>query len=165
MLTLNKSSIVEFLNQRDLEATIQDETDQIYVKLAVEKREFPLFLRIYEDTGLLQLLVFLPCSLEKDKVAEMGRLLHMLNKEIDIPGFGMDEMAGVVFFRCIIPSHEKEIHGETLEAFLGTIQTISHSFSPAVEALAAGAVSFEEMLSKAQEMQDQAEGQATQEPS
>ncbi len=92
-----------------------------------------------------------------EKVADMGRLLHMFNKELDVPGFGMDELIGVVFFRCMIPSHKHEIQEQIVESYLSTFKTVCHSFSPAVEALAAGAITFDQMLAKAAAAQKEAE--------
>ncbi len=157
MLKLSYDALTPFLKQQDVEVELQKETSQLYGPLKVANREFPFFVRIFEEGGLLQMLVFLPCNVVKERIADMGRLLHMFNKELDIPGFGMDEAIGVVFFRCMIPSFQKEIPDTTVEAYLKTFKTICQSFSPAVEALAAGVVTFDEMLAKANEAQKEEE--------
>ncbi|MDP1836630.1 MAG: YbjN domain-containing protein [Chlamydiales bacterium] len=157
MLKLTYDQLVPFFQKHGLDSQIQSETNQIYAPLKVGEREFPFFVRIFEGSGLLQLLVFLPCNVPAERVSDMGRLLHMFNKELDVPGFGMDEMIGVVFFRCMVPVYEEEIPEAILESFLATFKTICQSFSPAVEALAAGAVTFDEMLAKANAAQKEAE--------
>lgn len=159
MLKLNYTQLLPFFQKHELNAQIQTETNQIFAPLKVGEREFPFFVRTFDESGLLQLLVFLPCNVPAERVADMGRLLHMFNKELDVPGFGMDEVIGVVFFRCMLASHKQEIPESTVESYLTTFKTICQSFSPAVEALAAGAVTFDEMLAKANAAQKEAEEQ------
>ncbi len=157
MLKLNYEHLLKFLKTQEFDAQLQTETNQLYTPLKVGDREFPFFARIFEESGLLQLLVFLPCSVTADKVGDMGRLLHMFNKELDVPGFGMDELIGVVFFRCMVPTFKNEVQEQVVESYLATFKTVCHSFSPAVEALAAGAITFDQMLEKAAAAQKEAE--------
>lgn len=155
MLTLSLDNLQKALTKRKYAANIQTETQQVYVILKLEKREFPLFIRIYQEEDLLQMLAFFPCQVKPDTAADTGRLLHLFNKELDIPGFGMDEMAGVVFFRCMIPSQTLKIPETFLDAFLHTIELACQTFSPTIEAVAAGLVTFDEILKKAQEASNQ----------
>lgn len=151
MITLSLDSLQKALIEKKHSANIQKETEQVYCILKLEKREFPLFLRIYQDEELLQLLAFFPCEVKADTAAEVARLLHLFNKELDIPGFGMDELAGVVFFRCMIPTANRKISQELFDAYISTIELACKTFSPTVEAVAAGLITFDEILSKARE--------------
>ena len=108
------------MQKNKYEADIQSETQQVYTILKISQKEYPLFLRVFDDGHLLQMLAFIPCQLERNVVPDMARLLHLLNKELDVPGFGMDEMAGVVFYRLMLPTPSKKIDGELLLAFLKT---------------------------------------------
>lgn len=157
MLKLTNDALLTYFKKQGLDSQIQSETNQIYAPLKSGDREFPFFVRVFEESGLLQLLVFLPCNVPPERVADMARLLHMFNKELDVPGFGMDEMIGVVFFRAMVPSIKGEVSEATVESFLTTFKTVCHSFSPAVEALAAGVITFDEMLAKANAAQKEAE--------
>lgn len=156
MVKLEYHSLLPFFKKQGLEAEIQKETNQIYALLKIENKEFPLFSRIFEQSGLLQLLVFLPCTIPSKQVADIGRLLHMFNKELDVPGFGMDETVGVAFFRCMVAFHKDEIPEAILDSYMATFKTVCHSFSPAVEALAAGVITFEELVKKASAAQNEA---------
>jgi hypothetical protein len=104
---------------------------------------------------LLQLLVFIPCQLQKEVIPDMARLLHLLNKELDVPGFGMDEMAGVIFYRLMLPTPNKKIEEELLGAFLRTVEQVCKMFSGPIEAVAMGATTLEEILTKAKELGSQ----------
>lgn len=157
MIKLSNESIEKFLKEEGLEAQIQSDTGQVYASLKVDEREFPFFARIFEETGLLQLLAFIPSNVPANIYPDMARLLHMFNKELDVPGFGMDETIGVVFFRCMLASHKQQLQADVLKAYLTTFRTVCESFSPAIQALAAGAITLDELLRKANEAQREAE--------
>jgi len=151
MTKANIQDLQEYLSGKGHEAQLQKETDQIYVVLKLLEREFPLFLRIMGEGDLLQMMVFFPCNIKDESVNDLARLLHLLNKELDIPGFGMDEKAKVAFYRCMIPAIDGEIHNGILDGFMNSIQLVCETFTPAVEAVAYAATSFDELLEKAAE--------------
>lgn len=141
------------MRKHNYEADIQEDTQQVYTILKIGGKEYPLFLRIFDDGHLLQMLAFIPSPLEKHIVSDMARLLHILNKELDVPGFGMDEMAGIVFYRLMLPTHKKKIEGELLIAFIKTIEQVCKMFAGPIEAVGYGQLTLEEILKKAQDMQ------------
>lgn len=151
MIPLENNALLAYYQKQGHQAEIQAETNQIYFPLKTEKKEFPVFSRVFEEGGLLQLLVFFPCAIEGKTIPDMARLLHMFNKELDLPGFGMDEISGVVFFRWMIPCQNQQAPEALLTAFLATLQTVCQTFSPVVEAVAAGAVTFDTLLEKAKQ--------------
>lgn len=148
MTTLSLQNIEKFLRQKKYDAQVQKETQQVYTVLKLQEREFPLFIRIYEGDELLQILVFFPCKLSEKTLADTGRLLHLFNKELDIPGFGMDEISQVVFFRCMVPVKKKQLDEELLETFLKTTELACQTFSLTIEAIAGGLVNLDEMIEK-----------------
>lgn len=151
MSTLTLENIQKLLQKKKHDASIQQETQQVYTIVKVGEREFPLFVRIYDQGELVQLLAFFPCQLKAETVGDVSRLLHIFNKELDIPGFGMDEVAGVVFFRCMIPMKKNKLDEQLIETFLNTIELACQTFSPTIEAIALGIVNLDEMIRKAQE--------------
>ena len=155
MIPLNLNKIQAHLRSQGIEAELQKETDQLCILLKIAEREYPLFIRIYEGGDLLQLLAFLPCNTKPETLSETARLLHLLNKEIDIPGFGMDEGAEVVFYRCMIPIKDKQIDENLLDSYVRASQTVCQSFAPVVAAVAYGAVTFDEVMKKSKEQSNQ----------
>lgn len=178
MITMTPEDILAFMRKNNYEAEIQTDTQQVYTILKIEKKEYPLFLRVFDEGHLLQLLVFIPCHIEPNDVftpgnkpdkhnpdphshskirvlADMARLLHLLNKELDVPGFGMDEMAGVVFYRLMLPTPKKKIEADLLSAFLKTIEHVCKMFATPIEAVSAGHTTLDEILAKAQENEGQ----------
>lgn len=151
MIKVDLNTLQKFLTDKNYDAKLQEETNQIYVILKVSGREFPLFLRIFESSDLLQLLAFMPCQIKHGTHADLARLLHLINKELDIPGFGMDESAGVTFYRCMLPIPGKQIDERLLETYIKSIELICESISPPIIAVAGGLATFSEILQKARE--------------
>jgi hypothetical protein len=151
MINLKLDAILEYLTKKGVPAQLQDETNQIIIIFKIGDREFPLFIRIFEGGELLQLLAFIPCNMKKSTFADTGRLLHLLNKELDIPGFGQDEDTAVVFYRCMLPIQNQQLDEAVFDAYLNSIQLVCKSFSPVIAAVAYGSSTFEEILQKARE--------------
>lgn len=174
MISMTPESILAFMQKNGYQADIQNDTQQVYTILNVDSKEYPLFIRVFDDGHLLQLLAFIPSQLQADErfslgtaqtsleqetsspsiIADVARLLHLLNKELDVPGFGMDEMAGVVFYRVMLPTPKKKIDADLVLAFLKTVENVCQMFSAPIEAVSAGHATLNEILAKAQEMND-----------
>lgn len=173
---MTPDSLLNFMQKNKYEANIQSDTQQVYTIFKINKKEYPLFLRVFDDGHLLQLLVFIPCALEpnqkfafdkktkrepsesssdksKESVADLARLLHLLNKELDVPGFGMDEMAGVVFYRLMLPTPKKKFDEDLLVAYLKTAEHVCQMFSTPIEAVSSGQMTLDQILAKAHELE------------
>jgi hypothetical protein len=135
-----------------LDGKVQKETNQIYTVLTFEGKEFPLFIRELHEGELLQFLVFIPCYVEPAKASDVSRFLHMLNKELDMPGFCLDEASMTIFYRLILPTINKELQEGSFEAFINTTTMVCKTFGTIIEALAIGAMTLEEILRKASEL-------------
>lgn len=154
MINLTLEALLKLLQKHDYEPSIQEETQQVYTILKLENKEYPLFLRIFDEGHLLQLLVFLPSELKKESVNDMARLLHLLNKELDIPGFGMDETAGVIFYRVMLPTPHKKIDTELLLAYIKTIEHVCQMFATPVEAVGFGHATLDQILKQTEELKN-----------
>lgn len=155
MLLMTPNTLHGFMRKNNYAAEIQEETQQVYTILKINQREYPLFLRVFDDGHLLQILTFIPCPVESQVVPDMARLLHLLNKELDVPGFGMDEISGTVFYRLMLPTPKKKIEEDVLIAFIKTVEQVCQTFAPPVEAIGHGQVTLQEILDKAKEMDSQ----------
>lgn len=150
MLKLDLSDIKAHFKQKGINAELQTETNQLVVVLKVADRDFPLFIRVFEGGDLLQLIAFVPCTIQPKSVGDTARLLHLLNKEIDVPGFGMDENAQVVFYRCMVPAKDQHVDSAIFDAYFNAANVVCTSFTPVIAAVASGTTTFEEVLKKAQ---------------
>lgn len=180
MIHITPEALLQFMQKNNYQAEIQPDTQQVYTIFKLNQKEYPLFLRVFDNGYLLQLLVFIPSHLgpnqqfvleKKDDAAgaasaapqsqqqtaiasDLARLLHLLNKELDVPGFGMDEQAGVVFYRVMLPTPKKKVESDLLLAFLKTVERVCQMFSIPIEAVSAGQMTLTEILEKAKKTEN-----------
>lgn len=148
-MKLSPQSLIETLTSFNFDAKLQDETNQVYFVFEHEKKEFPIFFRTLHEAELLQILTFVPCQIKAHKISDVARFLHMLNKELDVPGFCLDEQSSTIFYRLLLPTLKQEFEPEALEAFVNTSQVVCKSFATVIDALANGTITLEEILKKA----------------
>lgn len=148
MINLSLESLQENLSNKGFAVELQKETKQLYIIYKINDKEFPLFLRIFGEGELLQLIAFIPCEVKTSARGDIGRLLHRLNKELDIPGFGMDEQADLLFYRLMMPSIEKKIVEGHLHRYVASIEEILKNFSPVIAYVASGTGSYDDVQKK-----------------
>lgn len=151
MIPLNPQSLLKYLKEIKIDVKFQEETDQVYLTYHLFNQDFPLFLRVIEGGELLQMILFMPCTAKKETNPDVARLLHLINKELDVPGFGMDETKGLIFYRILLHAIQKKIDTTILQAFLKSYELLSETFFPVILAVVEGKSSFEEVLQKSQE--------------
>lgn len=143
-------SLNKYLEAQKLKPTMQQETGQSYVIFKINGQEFPLFFRIYEGEESLQMLIFFPLQVKKERFDAMARMLHLLNKEIDLPGFGIDETVGLVYHRIMIPIFNKKIDTHLFATYLAAVPKICEKFYPSIIGTATSEMSFDEIVKKSQ---------------
>lgn len=144
MLKLNLPDLLEHVKQKKLEAQMQNK-EQIRVTFKVEGFEFPLFISVYEPTNVIQFLLFMPCGIAPDATNDIARLLLLLNKEIDLPGFGMYEDKGAIYYRCVLPTAKGEIEEGLFNKILLVIPQLGIICFPMIAKVASKHTSFEDM--------------------
>lgn len=149
MIPLNIEDLKKHLQELKYDAQIQEATGQLYVILKRDNREFPLFVKT--DGSVLQMIIFLPFKVLPQAFPDTGRLLHFFNKEIDLPGFGMDEDQGVVFYRCALPTADQKVDPALFNNILISMQNVSEGFLPFIFKVASGNSDFETVAKKAKE--------------
>jgi hypothetical protein len=149
MIPLSLDSLYEYLTTQKVDVKRQPETKQLYVLNKIHDTEYPTFIRVMDEGELLQILAFMPVSLDPKTVPDLSRLLHLFNKEIDIPGFGMDEASKVCFYRIVLPGLENQISGEIVTGYMNSIHVIIETFFPVIAAVVTGAANYEDILKKA----------------
>ncbi len=150
MKQVSEQTIESLLKEEGLKAHIEEPSNQIASSLKIDSRDFPLFCRILSEGDLLQVIAFIPVSVEAKGMIDLARFLHMVNKELDMPGFCVDEQSGTVFYRVVIPTLGKKIDPNLFKAYIKTIQNVCHTFGTIVLALAAGAMTMDEIMAISQ---------------
>ncbi len=144
--SLDLNSLLNFLNRKKLEPQLDSQTGQIQILLNFSKREIPVIFNLISEGLILQSIAYLPITLPKKHLNDISRLLHILNKQLDLPGFGMDEKHELIFFRVPILSLEKTFSEELINVMLGTTELACDSFLTGIEMIANGSVSLEKTL-------------------
>lgn len=151
MTKLTQDSLFQFLKKNKLEPTLQKESGQIYIVASIANQDVPIFFGIRRDGLILQIIAYLPFEIRPQSVPEVARLLHYLNKELDIPGFGMDEPHELLFYRTIVPCKRAEFDEELFDIYLSTLKVACDTFMGAIAMIGSGASSFEEAIQKMKE--------------
>ncbi|MBA3957592.1 MAG: YbjN domain-containing protein [Parachlamydiaceae bacterium] len=149
MITLNIKQLLEHLRAQNYDAQFQELTHQVYIVFTIDHREFPLFIKT--DGEVLQLMIFMPCRVEQPVVPDLARVLHLINKELDLPGFGMDENQGLVFYRGFIPSSNGKIESDLLDQILHSMIKLAPTFFPLIAYAVSGTATFNKLVVRAKE--------------
>jgi len=145
-LELNQNSLLKYLNEKNLNPTFQKETDQIYIEMKMSNFDIPIFFSILSERNLLQTITYLPFQLQEKTLADVARMLHNLNKELDMPGFGIDEKEKLIFYRCVIACLDRVIDKRLLDLCLNTSRFICETFLHAIALIVSGTTSIDEVL-------------------
>lgn len=148
-MKLTQDELLKRLNEKDLKPIIQPKTNLLYVLMRVGiGHEVPIFFVILNDGALLQTLAYLPFELQKEAKSEIARLLHLVNRDIDLPGFGMDENQKLIFYRLVVPCIDNELPDKTLDLLLGSTKIAAETFIEAIRVVASGEMTIEKILKR-----------------
>lgn len=142
---LSQDALLKFLTDNELEPSYSEETGQIYVMMHIKKKEIPVFFKLHQEHGLLQLIAYLPIQIHEHAVSDTARFLHLLNKQIEMPGFGMDEKERLMFYRVVIPCLDNQVEPNLLTMHLNVIGMCSENLMHAIALVASGKKSMKEM--------------------
>lgn len=134
MIKLDLSELYHHLKKEYPKAELQEDNKQIAIMLDVKGKEVPFFTGVLHE-ALVQMIAYLPYEMKKEAAGDIGRFLHHLNKELDLPGFGMDEEAGLLFYRAVIPCLKPEVDEELLDAYVKTLNRALESVLEGIEAV------------------------------
>lgn len=139
-------NIQKYLEIKDHHLDYQKETGQLYKLITAGHMSFPFFIRLYEHNQLLQLIAFMPFPLSEGHEGDVARLLHFINKDIDMPGFGLDETNKIIFYRLMLPIHKLHLEEDTLDQLMNIFPNVCQTFSPPIMAVAQGKESLKTVL-------------------
>ena len=145
-LDLNLNSLLSYLKSHQLNPELQKETGQIYIIYKIQNFEVPVFFVLQLESKLMQLVAYLPYQLPQKTLGESARLLHILNKELDMPGFGMDEKEGLMFYRSVIPFLEGKIDAKLFNMYLGTLRIACDTFMHAIGVVVSGTTTVDTLM-------------------
>ena len=156
-MEIDSDALIAAFDKIGLKADLQPGAGQVLVKFSEHGFEYPMFVRVLDGGNLIQMLTFVPCNFDETTYFPVSRLLHMINKELDMPGFGCDEDSRTVFYRVIIPMLDKRMNENLLQVYAGTSRQVCKMFGAVVHAVAINAMPLDEVLKKAKEMKEHAQ--------
>lgn len=145
---LNLNALLEHLRESELQPELQKEHNQIFITYQLKGQDVPVFFLIQEKTNILQIVAYLPYQLHATTFGEVARMLHILNREMDLPGFGMDESEKLLFYRSVIPCFEGRVHKELFNMYLAATRLACDTFMHAIAMIASGTMKVDEALKK-----------------
>ncbi|MFA6916747.1 MAG: YbjN domain-containing protein [Parachlamydiales bacterium] len=148
MINVTLDSILELLEKNDLNPMLQEETKQVSLSFKLHDADFPMFIKVVHEGDLIQVLQFIPAHLDKNHVSDVARLMHYLNKEMDLPGFGFDENNQMMFFRLVLPTAKHKVDPDLLLAFINAARIACETFAPMIQNVNLGRTRFKEILEK-----------------
>ena len=147
--TLNQNNLTKFLTHAQLEPSLERESGLIDITVPAGEHELPLFFVIRNEGEVLQLVCYFPYQIQQGQRDATARLLHLVNRDIDIPGFGMDEEQNIIFYRLVIPCLKGEINEDLLRVYIDTIKLICDSFFHAIGLISTGNMDLDELKKQA----------------
>lgn len=151
-MDINETALIQSLDKIGIKGSFQEDNKQIYSSLSINGFDYPMFIRRLQGGQLMQVITFVPCTLEEGSEHDVGRLLHMINKELDMPGFCCDEESKTVFYRLVVPCLNQNVDEALFHAYINTTKQVCTMFGTIVQAIAVKAMKLEEMLEKAKEL-------------
>lgn len=147
MIKLTLNDLLAYLNAKKLDPTFQPQYGQIFINLTIDEHEIPVFFGIRSEM-LLQTIAYLPYEIQPKTLGEIARLLHVLNKELDLPGFGMDEKERLMFFRTVIPTIDAQVEEKMIDMCIGITRLACETFMKAIALVLSGAMTVDSINEK-----------------
>lgn len=152
-MKLNYTELAKTLQKENIETTIQQQPEQLHFLISIGVTEIPFFLRIFPDGKLLQVVGFYPMNFKEEHKESVARLLHMINKDIDLPGFSMEEQLKTIFYRLCIPCLDKTISELLFTSYIKTVVLAMKSFLNVIHAVGTGKMTLQQVQREIQKAQ------------
>lgn len=161
---MNKSEwqeITGFL--KNLEFSVKEETIQqdsgsslsvLSIFLGSDSLKRDLYLQLtlleMEKKRFCQCFLPFPFNCKKEVFPDLARLILLINKVSPLPGLGLSEIDQMVTFNYLFPYSRHEFF-DFFPLLISKILFIYEVYQPHLENLAAGKISYEELLKQAKE--------------
>ena len=140
---LDQDGILQFLNTLKLSPELEPTSKQVFIKKKHEDQEFVIFFTIRGAS--LQIICYFPYAAPKEKFVDVARLLHIFNRDIDMPGFCLDEREGLIFYRNVIPSLDGSVDEKLALSYLGAQKNVIETFHKAILGVVTGQLKIDEI--------------------
>lgn len=94
----------------------------------------------------VQFLFTFPFKMKPEAAQQVGSVLHFLNRQIDLPGFEMNEVDDLIYYRHALLVRDNGIDKRVFQGTLGMMMLVLDLFSETIERVAAGEMTFDDLL-------------------
>ncbi|MBA3238470.1 MAG: hypothetical protein H0T62_09025 [Parachlamydiaceae bacterium] len=103
-------------------------------------------IRIYQE---IQFIVTLPFQVVDEQIPDAARLILLLNKGLELPGFELSESDRLIFFRHAFVVPEDDLDERIFLSLVGMIELVLDAFAETLEKVATGKQSLREVIEEA----------------
>lgn len=146
MFDFNVNALIAYLRENNAQPELQKETGQVFLLHQLQGYEVPIFFLLRPESTLLQIIAYLPFRIPDKTLGDTARLLHILNRDLDMPGFGIDESEKMSFFRCVVPALDGKIEKRFFNMYLATSKIACDTFMRAIGMIVSGSAPLEDVL-------------------
>lgn len=147
-MDLTQNNLFTFLKESNFAPNLMKDSNQISFIAKVKEFEIPFFFAIRNEGALLQIIAYLSFQMREQTMGEVAKMLHFINKQLDMPGFGMDESAKLMFFRCAVPTNDKLMDKPLILGYISAMQVAIGSFIHSIGMVVAGSATVDALSSK-----------------
>jgi hypothetical protein len=155
-----------------LEKSAEFETEQLIVALGPDEKGRDLVLSVRSSAlpidqkqfssskeavegstksyNFLQFACCLPFKVQESALWEMARMILLLNKGLELPGFELSEVDGIVYYRYVLPVVDNHVEETLLICLFGTIDFLVKGFTDKLEQIATGAKTAQQLVEESQ---------------
>ena len=155
-MKVKEHPLIEDLKKLGIECNFDERSHQVITIFHYGKKDFPIFFRELHEGNLLQIMVFFPSRFKSEHEPDLSRFLHKINRELDLPGLGMDEDSHTVFYRIVIDMVDKKSKKHVIEVYLNTIRAVCVNLADAIEGLANGKLNYKQAVAGFKKSQSEA---------
>lgn len=120
------------------------------LEITALKQEFIKGLDLSESHGSdlfrVQFQVGFPFNIQSEATAQIASLICYLNRQIELPGFEMNEIDLQLFYRYILLYGEKKFNKQLCISIVGLIMLLLELFTSTLERVSSGEATFNDLL-------------------
>lgn len=151
MTELTYPNLKQHLAKKFPQIAMEPQGNQLLATMIIGNKDYPFFVRIFDEGVVYQLIAFIPCSWHSHYTPQMAQLLHLLNKELEIPGFGLDDTIRIAFFRAMLFAKNSHFDEQLLDAMVEAVEVACETFTPVITQVANGELSYLDVVRLAKE--------------
>ena len=108
-----------------------------------------------QEDVFIQLSVTLPIDVKEEGVADLARLLLLLNKGLELPGFGLSEPDEACYFKHVLRCQRQTVETSKILALTDYTELILSMFLSAIQEVAEGKITLNEYIKRCLEENQQ----------